>query len=70
MSSSGNITHNAIKAAQARLESGYSDNYDYTELPEGQEAVTCNNVPKCECGVSAVNGDKHSDYCPLYKEEK
>lgn len=69
MSSSGNITHDAIKAAQARLETGYSDSNDYTELPSGHEVTYC-NTPKCECGVSAVNGDKHSDYCPLYKEEK
>lgn len=23
---------------------------------------------KCECGVGAVNGNKHSDYCPLYSK--
>lgn len=21
---------------------------------------------KCECGVSSVGGNRHSDYCPLY----
>lgn len=25
--------------------------------------------PKCECGVSALGLDKHSDYCQLYKKD-
>ncbi len=25
---------------------------------------------KCECGVASVNGNKHSDYCPLYVKEE
>lgn len=25
---------------------------------------------KCECGSSKVGSDRHSDYCPLYKDKK
>lgn len=54
-----------------------SDSEYGIEFDDGSGTITiiervidlADGEPRCECGVGAVGGGKHSEYCPLYDRD-